>query len=40
MNAHVLANDGDYYTKDSSAKAKVVRNARLRSAPYACASRA
>ncbi|MFB8103706.1 MULTISPECIES: calcium-binding protein [unclassified Streptomyces] len=29
VRAHVLANDGDYYTKDSAAKAKVLRNSRL-----------
>ncbi|MFJ9638686.1 calcium-binding protein [Streptomyces sp. NPDC101178] len=29
VRAHALANDGDYYTKDPAAKAKVLRNARL-----------
>ncbi|MBQ0849454.1 calcium-binding protein [Streptomyces sp. BH-SS-21] len=29
VRAHVLANDGDYLTKDSAAKAKVLRNSRL-----------
>ncbi|GAB3170758.1 calcium-binding protein [Streptomyces incanus] len=29
VSAHVLANDGDYLTKDSAAKAKVLRNSRL-----------
>ncbi|MCW8101741.1 calcium-binding protein [Streptomyces tauricus] len=29
VGAHVLANDGDYLTKDSAAKAKVLRNSRL-----------
>ncbi|WP_030751933.1 DUF5707 domain-containing protein [Streptomyces sp. NRRL F-5135] len=29
VGAHALANDGDYITKDSAAKAKVLRNSRL-----------
>ncbi|MEV7814400.1 calcium-binding protein [Streptomyces flaveolus] len=29
VTAYALANDGDYYTKDSAAKAKVLRNSRL-----------
>lgn len=29
VRAHALANDGDYITKDSAAKAKVLRNSRL-----------
>ncbi|MEU4896128.1 DUF5707 domain-containing protein [Streptomyces sp. NPDC044780] len=29
VSAHALANDGDYITKDSAAKAKVLRNSRL-----------
>ncbi|MFE0172400.1 calcium-binding protein [Streptomyces sp. NPDC059002] len=29
VRSHVLANDGDYMTKDSAAKAKVLRNSRL-----------
>ncbi|MEW1615333.1 MULTISPECIES: calcium-binding protein [unclassified Streptomyces] len=29
VRAHVLANDGDYYTKNSAGKAKVLRNAKL-----------
>ncbi|MEU6673902.1 calcium-binding protein [Streptomyces sp. NPDC046925] len=29
VRSHVLANDGDYLTKDSAAKARVLRNSRL-----------
>ncbi|MFD5099823.1 calcium-binding protein [Streptomyces albidochromogenes] len=29
VSAHALANDGDYFTKDSAAKAKVLRNSKL-----------
>ncbi|MFD7462659.1 MULTISPECIES: DUF5707 domain-containing protein [unclassified Streptomyces] len=29
VRAHALANDGDYYTKDPAAKAKVLRNSKL-----------
>ncbi|MGW4251568.1 calcium-binding protein [Streptomyces californicus] len=29
VRAHVLANDGDYYTKDAAGKAKVLRNSNL-----------